>query len=74
MNENFHQGRRPARQWRQTHLRLPDDLHQRLEQKAKASERTLAGEMRLRLQHSLASEEGEKQVVARYDHDHEPTV
>jgi hypothetical protein len=59
MNDYSHPIHRKARHWRQAHLRLPDDLHQRLEQKAKASERTLAGEMRLRLEHSLAREDGE---------------
>jgi hypothetical protein len=49
-----------ARRWRQAHVRLPYDLHERLEQKAKASERTLAGEMRLRLEQSLALDDGEK--------------
>jgi hypothetical protein len=39
---------------------LPDHLHRRLELKAKGSERTLAAEMRLRLEQSLAWEDGEK--------------
>jgi hypothetical protein len=65
MDDQSHPVNRRARQWRQAHLRLPDDLHQRLEQKAKASERTLAGEMRLRLEHSLAHEDGEKASYRR---------
>jgi TraY domain len=65
MNNHPNPIRRPARRWRQAHLRLPDDLHGRLEQKAKASERTLAGEVRLRLEHSLAREDGEKTSYRR---------
>ncbi len=57
MDDQSHPVNRRARQWRQAHLRLPDDLHQRLEQKAKASERTLAGEVRLRLEQSLSRED-----------------
>jgi predicted DNA-binding protein len=59
MNDYARTIHRRARQWRQAHLRLPDKLHQRLEQTAKASERTLAGEIRLRLEQSLSREDGE---------------
>ena len=39
MNDDPQPIRGRVRQWRQAHLRMPDDLHARLEQKAKASER-----------------------------------
>ncbi len=57
MNDDPQPIRGRVRQWRQAPLRLPDDLHARLEQKAKASERTLAGEVRLRLEQSLSRED-----------------
>ena len=44
---------RPVREWRQTIVRLGDDLRERLISEAKAAERTLTAEIRLRLRQSL---------------------
>lgn len=44
---------RPVREWRQTMVRLDDDLRERLIREAKAAERTLTAEIRLRLRQSL---------------------
>lgn len=44
---------RPVREWRQTMVRLGDDLRERLIREAKAAERTLTAEIRLRLRQSL---------------------
>jgi hypothetical protein len=68
MDDQSHPVNTRARQWRQAHLRLPDDLHQRLEQKAKASERTLAGEMRLRLEQRRASNDAYEARRERLDY------
>jgi hypothetical protein len=44
---------KPVREWRQTLVRLGDDLRERLIREAKAAERTLTSEIRLRLRQSL---------------------
>ena len=44
---------RPVREWRQTIVRLGDDLREHLIREAKAAERTLTAEIRLRLRQSL---------------------
>ena len=44
---------RPVSEWPQTIVRLGDDLRERLIREAKAAERTLTAEIRLRLRQSL---------------------
>jgi hypothetical protein len=44
---------RPVREWRQTMVRLGDDLREQLIREAKAAERTLTAEIRIRLRQSL---------------------
>ena len=44
---------RPVREWRQTIVRLGDDLRERLISEAKAAEQNLTAEIRPRLRRSL---------------------